>query len=134
MSHNPRRRGGSHRSGNPAARRFTRVLKERNRSPVLGQSGSCVICGCGTDSGLAFAGDLEWLAGGLVAMGVPTQEAIAMIERFPENIGQLDDGDLSATFRVCAPCVAAAQPDFPAPVLLVQGAEVPCIRQAVQTS
>jgi hypothetical protein len=91
------------------------------------KAGSCIVCGYGTDTGLAFQGEPEWCIAGLVVLGLDAVEAEAT---FRTGIGRgpndLVPGFATVTYRVCAACVAKTP--FPAPVLILSGAEVPCIR------
>src|SRR5918996_689446 len=41
---------------------------------------SCVVCLRGCDTALAFVGDRDWMAEGLVHLGVPFDQAAAMIQ------------------------------------------------------
>ncbi len=69
-----------------------------------------------------FEGPPEWLAAGLQVLGVSQDQAITMIEQ--------DDRAWTAgriTVRVCARCVRGSGCRFPAPVLAVNGAEIPMI-------
>jgi hypothetical protein len=89
---------------------------------------TCVICLQGTDTGLAFRGDAEWVAAGGVMLGVPTDQATIMVSRaLGCEPGMMLPGVLTFTYRVCADCAARA--GAMAPCLLVQGGEVPCYHQ-----
>lgn len=95
--------------------------------------GSCIVCGRGTDTALAFQGEAEWCLAGVVALGVPEDEAyLTLLSGWQEEgrgtqKGQVPCGTLSAVIRVCADCVEAATPNFPKPTLLYRGAELPAI-------
>jgi hypothetical protein len=76
----------------------------------------------GTDTALAFDGEREWQAAGLVALGIPTNEAINMIEQFSTNPRLI--------VRVCASCVAKSEAfKSIAPALIFTGGNLPSIRQ-----
>ncbi len=98
-------------------------------APPRFNAGSCVVCGYGTDTALAFQGEPEWCIAGLVALGLHATEAEAT---FRTGIGRgphdLVPSFATVTYRVCATCVRNAKANFPAPVLLYFGAEIPCIR------
>jgi hypothetical protein len=91
---------------------------------------SCIVCLRGTDTALAFKGDAEWIITGLIMLGVPEDEALATISYvYGCPYGIVPDGTIRETFRVCGECVAGAKPNFPAPVLAIPGATVPCVGQ-----
>ena len=43
--------------------------------------GSCVACLRGTDTGLAFTGEAEWIIAGMMMLGIPEDQATIMVER-----------------------------------------------------
>lgn len=83
--------------------------------------GTCVICLQPTDTALGFRGGPEWLAAGLMTLGMTDREAIAVYEQGPPR----DEMPV----RVCRACVRACPADFPDPVPIIDGAELPCIGQ-----
>lgn len=91
----------------------------------LGKRGSCIACLTGTDTALGFRGDIDWVAGGLVALGVPTEQAIATVENsdIPVNLY----GQFEAIFQVCTNCCTKSS--LPAPVLIHSGVSVPTLEQ-----
>lgn len=91
----------------------------------MGRSGSCISCLQGTDTALGFCGDLEWVAAGLMNLGLPSNEAIVLVEQTP--FPQDAKGRNEAVFQVCASCVS--ETNLPAPGLIYLGAEVPTIFQ-----
>lgn len=91
------------------------------------QSGPCIVCLTGTDTALAFSGSLEWLAGGLHVLGVPTREAILTVEAATVHIN--DEGRAQITYRVCRPCAKRNAPTLPTPALVHIGAQIPCVTQ-----
>ena len=59
---------------------------------ILGNyAGSCVSCLSGTDTALAFEGEIEWLAAVLINLGVPHDQAVATV-RDPETPMEIVDG------------------------------------------
>jgi hypothetical protein len=98
--------------------------------------GTCVVCVKPTDTGLAFIGEAEWVIAGLQVLGVPADQAEGTARQAwreqgrDVDDGNVPDGELTATVRVCRACVRRASgARFPDPVLLVGGAAVPAIRQ-----
>lgn len=88
-------------------------------------NGPCVVCDQGTDTALAFEGVAEWLTAGLMVLGVPRQDAIAMVEdTWPQGVAF--DVVVTQPVRVCAACVARCAAEFPAPGDIVLG-NVPII-------
>jgi hypothetical protein len=89
--------------------------------------GSCVACQTGTDTGLAFEGEAEWLIAGLTVLGLSEHEASLMVsEHLGGSAGEVPDGVHSMGVRVCAACVAKSPASFPAPALV--GGALPTIR------
>lgn len=85
---------------------------------------SCVVCLQGTDTGLAFTGEAEWVIAGLVVLGVPREQADATA--FPDSDpGMVPDGTVTVGVRVCQSCVDASGTKMPVG-LIVTG--VPNIR------
>jgi hypothetical protein len=62
------------------------------------RKGTCILCYRPTKTALGLAGSLEWVAAGLVRLGVPQKEAIAFIKKFGNN-------NAENAFRVCSSCV-----------------------------
>jgi len=69
---------------------------------------SCVACLQGTDSGLSFVGEAEWIAAGLVKLGIPTTEAIILVEDGLGSDPAMVAGRLGLSFRVCQSCAEKA--------------------------
>jgi hypothetical protein len=85
---------------------------------------SCVVCLRGTDTGLVFAGEAEWAAAGLVNLGVPADQAVAILSHGTgSEPGKVPDGDITVMFRVCQACASKAQ----LPVGLVTSGNLPTI-------
>lgn len=87
--------------------------------------GSCVACMRGTDTGLAFRGEIEFIAAALMMLGVPENQAISIVKT---SDAILIDGEnrFVATMRVCAGCAERARVPVK-PVLLIDGADVPVL-------
>jgi hypothetical protein len=93
-------------------------------------SQSCCVCLRGTDTALAFQGEVEWLIAGLMSLGIPEQEAGAMVSRhFGCPDGEVPCGCLTLPVRVCSECVSRANPSFPAPAVVMRDAQFPVIGQ-----
>lgn len=92
--------------------------------------GACVVCMRGTDTALTFRGIAEWAIAGLVTLGVPEQDAVAMVSSGP---GEVPDGELAISVRVCGSCVKRCPASFPMPRLALSGSPVPVIQQPEQT-
>ncbi len=91
---------------------------------------SCCVCLRGTDTALAFQGEAEWLVAGLMQFGIPVREAEATVSiYFGYAVGEVPDGILTMPVRVCSACVSKAKPNFPAPVVVMQDAQIPVIGQ-----
>jgi hypothetical protein len=95
------------------------------------QTGSCIVCGEGTDTGLAVRGEADWHATVLIKLGVPADQALDTVDygspgRLP---GRLPGERYVELYRVCARCVRSSGAGFRAPVLAVPGADVPVIAQ-----
>lgn len=101
-------------------------MNRGNQMNMLGQTGSCVVCMRGTDTALAFQGSPEWCIGGLHALGLPVDEAVAT---FTNGYGEHVPEWMIATYRVCAECVGNIDAEFPEPALILPGAEIPSITQ-----
>ena len=83
-------------------------------------SGTCVVCLQPTDTALGFRGTAEWLAARLVVLGLPNEQAIAMVQ----NV----EGD-EMMVRVCAACVERCPASFPPPALVLPGRAILTIEQ-----
>jgi hypothetical protein len=60
--------------------------------PILkgNYEGSCVVCFREAETGLGLEGEAPWLAAFLIAqLGIPKDQAIAMIEQKPQDAHQL---------------------------------------------
>lgn len=68
--------------------------------------GSCAVCLHNTDTGLAFAGEAEFAASGLVYLGIPQGDAAGMIEIFIEKTGA-DPDDMLMAAQICSDCAGA---------------------------
>jgi hypothetical protein len=66
----------------------------------------------GTDTGLAFVGEPEWVIAGLVVLGIPMDEAVAtwrvFLEEEFEEVPDVRTRDFTYTVRVCQACVDAS--------------------------
>lgn len=94
------------------------------------QTGSCIACGQGTDTALGVEGPAEWHVAFLVVLGVPSEQAGAIVSGSTGNPpGSGPRFTYRASYRVCAGCVrdCGAAPPFPAPMLALDGAEIPVI-------
>lgn len=90
------------------------------------KAGSCAGCGLGTDTGIAFQGEPEWAVAGLMQLGIGYDEALLTFRAALGLESELVPDYITVTTRVCAACARKA--GFPVPVLLIDGAMVPCIR------
>ncbi len=81
----------------------------------------CTVCFTGSDSAIAFKGSLEYCAAGLVALGIPTNEAIATVQTFPPPFD--DEGTATLIVRVCERC--CAEHGLAKPGLAYIGAKIP---------
>ena len=89
--------------------------------PALAPHDPCIVCFKGdTTTVVGFDGSLEWKAGGLIALGVPPDQAVATVEQFAP-VGR------PMVTLVCERCAARA--GFP--VMPVSGGKVPVSRQPV---
>jgi hypothetical protein len=61
--------------------------------------GSCLVCREGTDSGLAFAGSLEWVIVQLVKLGLMGEVASALVDREAAGCDRV-----TLPIRVCVSC------------------------------
>jgi hypothetical protein len=66
---------------------------------------SCVVCLRGTDTGLALVGVAEFVVAGHVRLGVPENEAVAMISAATDcKPGVVPVGEFTVLVRVCQEC------------------------------
>lgn len=94
------------------------------------QAGSCVVCGQGTDTVIAFHGEAEWHIAGLRVLGVPEGEDVLAYEAATgSEPGTAPSGETTLQVRVCAACCARS-PFHPRvrPALALPGQEVSTIR------
>lgn len=90
-------------------------------------AGSCAVCLTGTDTGISFEGEPDWLVAGLNILGVPYEQAVATVD---PNMPPLDDhGRARITYRVCQRCVKKCPASFPNPKLLISAGTIPVIHQ-----
>jgi hypothetical protein len=76
--------------------------------------GSCIVCLEGTDTGLAFRGSAEWSTAGLMVLGVPQDQATAIVQEANGSpAGTLPAGLVTTGVRVCRGCVDASGASFP---------------------
>ena len=96
--------------------------------------GSCVVCLNGCDTGLAFVGEAEWAMAGILALGVPADQAQTMVvdklalEYGIAEPGVVPGGDVTVGVSVCQPCVDKSGCGFP--LGLTGTGQVPGIRPA----
>lgn len=91
--------------------------------------GSCVVCLRGTDTGLAFVGEAEWVIAGLTVLGIPQHQAGAMVsEATGTPPGKVPVGEVTMHLRVCRRCAAASGAGFTVGLLSDAGG-VPGYRQ-----
>jgi hypothetical protein len=90
------------------------------------QTGSCVVCGQGTDTAVGSVGEAEWHIAFLMMLGIPDDQATKIIA----PSGSVSDGVYKSLVRVCADCFAKS-PFHPKvkPALYVEGGELPLIAQ-----
>ena len=70
---------------------------------------SCVVCLQGTDTGLAFVGEAEWVIAGLTVLGIPEDQGTTMISEVTGCApGNVPLGEVTMHVRVCAKCAAAS--------------------------
>lgn len=92
-------------------------------------SGSCVSCMRGTDTALAFQGEIEWIAAALIHLGVPKIEAIATVRDPATPLEIVDGGTRYRTIvRVCEACAAVSTIPFK-PTVIMDGADIPILGQ-----
>jgi hypothetical protein len=108
-------------AGNRATREGRKMMTDlANRL-----AGSCVVCAAPTDTALIFRGVPEWCCAGLMALGVPEDEAIAtfhVADPQPEP-----DGSFKMACRVCRDCVRNSGTSLPEPAIIRPGSPIPVI-------
>ncbi|UZF57082.1 hypothetical protein LH935_03540 [Gordonia polyisoprenivorans] len=100
-------------------------------------AGSCIVCFTPTDTALAFQGEPEWCIAGLVALGVPEDQAAATFAAefgtvSPLGVHTVPSEEVTAMYRVCSACASAK--GMVAPALVIVGEDTPCYRQPVVAS
>ena len=90
--------------------------------------GTCVICGRGTDTAIAFRGEAEWVIAGGIKLGLPEPQASRMLELATGcDPGNVPVGVITVPYRICAECAAKASPHAPKPGLT--SGDMPCYTQ-----
>lgn len=75
---------------------------------------SCVVCFRGTDTALGFEGPGEWIIAGLSILGVPVDQAGALVSMSTGcELGEVPPGRIRLVFRVCQACVDKSGTGFP---------------------
>lgn len=64
------------------------------------EKGSCIVCGQGTDTALAFHGEAEWHMAALIVLGVPAAE----VEQTYRSATGSDTGKVPAGEFTVYPC------------------------------
>ena len=67
---------------------------------------SCSVCLRGTDTALAFAGSPDWVVAGMIVLGIPSDEATAMLSGTPGEVPNV--ASMKRAIRVCEECAARA--------------------------
>jgi hypothetical protein len=128
-------------SNKPNGNRRAAVMRTRHAAEQIGYKAgpglngdytdTCLICGRGTDTGLAFVGEVDWCIAGIVHLGIPMDQAIAMARFKGANQRPLvdsEEGDETKLMvRACQECVTAADPRMKVGLTI---GEVPAYRQA----
>jgi hypothetical protein len=71
--------------------------------------GTCTVCLRGTDTGIAFFGEAEWVAAGMKVLGIPLEQAAVMISDVTGcGRGKVPAGRFQIVVRVCRDCVRAS--------------------------
>jgi hypothetical protein len=91
--------------------------------------GSCIVCGCGTDTGLGVNGVFECVAALLELLGMPDKEAEATALHFAEREigcepGMAPSGVHTWFVRLCAECAARSE-HVPRVGLILEGELLP---------
>lgn len=106
------------------AKKLSRLIRHTDAGLQGNYAGSCIACMQPTDTGLSVTGEPEWHAAFLLNIGIPRNEAIAIVERWPAPD---ESDDRLRVYRVCAACAAKGR--FPKPQLAIDGGNVPNIGQ-----
>jgi hypothetical protein len=94
-------------------------------------AGACIGCLRGTDTALAFTGEAEWAAAGLIRLGVPAPEVMATISHYLDvEPGMVPDGRFTVFFKVCKRCADRAGFSVG---LVMAGGDVPNVVQREST-
>lgn len=86
-----------------------KLLNHRVVPPVAPHE-SCIVCFKGdVTTAIGFEGEAEFIMGALYAMGVPFDQAKAIVEAFTAAecgcaLGQVPSSDISMDFRICRSC------------------------------
>jgi hypothetical protein len=95
------------------------------------QTGSCIVCGQGTDTAVGVRGEAEWHVAFMMQLGIPYDQANAT-HSFATGAapGHVLDGIHTSHVRVCADCFANS-PFYPKvkPALYIESGELPVIEQ-----
>lgn len=90
-------------------------------------SGTCVVCMTRTDTAVAFIGEPLWSIAGMIGLGIPKDQAIALVKMVPPfRTNEGPYGDEIRIFRVCGDCTDRV--DLPRPGPLKDG-DVPLVHQ-----
>jgi hypothetical protein len=89
---------------------------------------TCIVCLRATDTAMAFRGEAEFLAAGLICLGVPHDDAM----RIASQASGDNADNLTMRIQVCALCVAKSKPSFPAPRVHMKGSNIPLVAQKPQ--
>jgi hypothetical protein len=92
-----------------------------------------VVCFRGTDTGLAFTGEAEWIIAALMHLGIPDDQASALVSYASGcDPGKVPVDDVTMLFRVCNDC--ATKPAGGLNVGLVSDGELPHYGQSCRVS
>lgn len=95
---------------------------------------TCIVCLRATATGMAFRGEAEFLAAGLIVLGVPQSDATKIVSNIAFKVPDDDPDTLTMTIVVCARCVAKSKPNFPVPRSMKPSREntIPLVAQKPQ--
>lgn len=66
---------------------------------------ACIVCLNGTDTGLAFTGEAEWVIAGLARLGVPVDQASVIVsDATGDRPGIVPAASFTLAFQVCDNC------------------------------
>ncbi len=107
-----------------------RRKRSRTKLPPPGLKGTyedtCVVCLRPTDTGIGLRGEAEWMAAALIVLGLPSDEAGAMIsEATGSPPGRVPVGQIDCVIRLCGDCASKSTKPFPTPVLIGTGLPIP---------